>query len=135
MKTTTKPYKLYWTAPGTLGASDNVASLKITRKGVIRTIRFLLSGKAGLASNGCQQVELSKQPTGNLTTNDAPSSVLAEATIPYGVMSGAACFSQTIPGLSIPVEVGDTLYAHQVIAGCQGPATSANTIQVFVGEV
>jgi len=135
MKAPTKPYRLYWaqTSPN-VTTSDSVATLKVTRKGTIKSISFMLAGVAGNNISGCQQVELSKQSSRNIVVNDTPPGVLAEACLVYGVSAGAACLTQVVPGLDIPVDVGDTLYAHQVVTGT-APASCTNSVQVYVGEV
>jgi|SRR5712671_6304173 len=126
---TTKPYKIYFTQTS---QGDNIASVRITRDGSIKTIVFMLAGVAG-GSTGSQQVELSKQSTRNISTNDTPPSVIGEACITYPVINAAASLSLVTPWLNIPVSAGDNLYVHQTINGT-APTSSLHTVQMYVNE-
>lgn len=126
----TKPYKLYNTTATT---QDAAASLKITRRGVITSINMSIAGVAGAAVNACRQIELSKQSTRSITTNDTPPGVLAEVAAAANISAGSYCNQQLIAGLSIPVDVGDTLYLHNLAVGTAS-STVTDSVMVYVNE-
>lgn len=127
----TRTYKLY--NASSVASADAIASSKVVRKGSISAILFAMSGQAGAAVTGCRQLELSKQSTRQITTNDTPPTVLAEGCIAGSVSGGAVHNMCLIAGLSIPVDVGDTLYMHQVVAGTAF-ATVSDAICIYVNE-
>ena len=126
----TRSYKLYSTSAATANA---INSFRVVKGGYIVSIQWALSGVAGAGATGCRQVELSKQSTSSITTNDTPPTVISQAIIGAGVTGAAVCMNINQAGMRTRVDVGDTIYLHQVVAGTT-PATVADSITVLVDE-
>ena len=125
----TRTYKLYGT---TIGTSDAIASLRITRRGQITGILFACAGIAGGAATGCIQLEVSKQSTRSIVTNDTPPDVIGQVVLPASIAS-APCAINVFVALDHPVDVGDTLYLHQVALG-QALSSATHAISIYVQQ-
>lgn len=125
----TKPYKFSWSAVGT---ANQVASLRITRPGVITAISFSLMGVSGVGSTTTtQQIEVSMLTAQSIQQNDAPPSVLAETVIGYTVANAVSALSQVVPGLRVPVNAGDLINVHQVATN-GSPASCSHNVMLYV---
>jgi len=125
----TRTYQLRWT---TVGTANAVASLRIVKKGIITGLLFNLTSVAGAAINACNLVELSKQSVSAITQSDTPAAVICRASN-AGNINGGSSSMQLFVALATPVDVLDTLYAHQQGNGT-ALASVENTISVFVAE-
>jgi hypothetical protein len=119
-----KTYKLYGTAAATANA---VASLKITRKGTLKAIMAAIASTGG-AGVGWQQIELSKQNTSSLTTNDTPDSVIASFALATGNATTAS--DNVVLLTSVDVDVGDTIYLNFSTAGT-APTSGVQQIYLY----
>lgn len=123
----TRSYKLYWTG---VASADAATSLRIVKPGVITSIQWMQSFQAGASQSGCFQAELSKQSVKSIVTNDTPPGVISEtcAAIGKGVSGGSSDHANNIIGLANQVDVGDTLYIHQVLVGTAPAAQNSSCI-------
>lgn len=119
-----KQYKLF---SNSTGASNGVASLKITKPGRVKSVAFSLYGLGGA---GVSRVlyEISKQNTISDTVNDTPETVIAFAAV---ASPNAVHYAENYIVLcDVPVEVGDTIYLNMGFNGAVAP-TSAGA-QIFL---
>jgi len=117
---------MYFSAVGTASA---IASVKVARKGRVRCISFSSVGIAGAATDCAMVVEISKQSSSAIGINDSPETVLARFAHGYGVAS-AASTSQIAYICDIPVDVGDTFYAHSYRSGTI-PTTNLTNVTLY----
>lgn len=127
----TKQYHLF---DSTATTADNKVSTKITRKGSITAICFSVSGISGAAVDGRSRWELSKQSSSAFNQNDKPSTVLCTivgGTV--GVATSGIGSNTLLAGISIPVDVGDTIYLHQECSGTANGTLNKN-VSISVDE-
>jgi hypothetical protein len=121
-----RAYKLY---TNTTGSNNGVASLKITKKARIRAIQFDLALLGG-AGVGRMNIEVSKQNTVSLTTNDTPETVLSSASI--AINNAVPSAENVLVMCDLGMEVGDTIYLNSTFTGAVAPASTTFNVYLYV---
>ncbi len=122
----TRNYVLYHTNGGT---SDNVASCKVARKGVITAVKWIRGLISGAGTANCNRDQLSFQSTSLFTQNDCPPhSIISQVCLGQQVTASAYAVSLLDAGLSEPVNVGDTFYIHTKADGSTATSPTSTCI-------
>lgn len=120
--------KLYWTSATTGSA---VCSLVIPQTGLITSIAWAVSAKAGAGVDGLCMYELSTASVTSITTNDTPGNSLDNVMLSAPISGGASHVAKSSAGFAIPVQAGDRLYIHCYASGT-AVATLAGECNVAV---
>lgn len=120
-------YKLYASSTASL---DGAAALDIRKSGVITAIEmdFAIQGANALDEGAAW--ELSMSSSNGLTSNDTLSSIASVSGYQEFLTTGGGMVGNqmTLSGLAIPVNAGERLFIHTVVAG----TVTANLCRAYV---